>query len=915
MSAETNPASPTKPRRRDFWVAFFCLVAALSLLFHKDFQPDQVLFANDGPLGANRAQSDYVLGNFQSFWMDLNWLGVASLGLVCDVSGFLMAALCVFSRDFGPVLFAKIFAPSGVFLLGLSAWVLFRQLRFRPWVCLLGALAAALNSMAFSAACWGLPTWTLCWTMNMFAIAALISPSIRNRTLKAILAGCAVGLGVMEGFDVGAIFSLFTAAFAFLSVIATERATAKTLTRGFATVAIMAVSAGVIAAQTVSGLIGTQVKGVVGMAQDEATKRQRWDEATRWSLPKAETLRFIIPGLFGYRMPELYGEPVQSVSGSNYWGSVGQAPGVIQSRHSGMGFYAGEIVALVAVFGIAQSFRKKGNAFAPTERKQLWCWFALLIVSLLLGWGRYAPFYRLVYALPYFSTIRNPFKFLFPFSMALLILFGYGLEALGRLYLDKAVAKGKDWREQLNAWWKTAPIFDKKWTIGSVAALAAGLLGLLIYAASKRDLVAYLQQAGFPDQQLADSIAQFSLQEVTVFILMLILSMGLLTLILSGVLSGLRAKWAVTALGVLMFLDLARADTPWIVYWNYKDKYASNPVIEFLRQQRYDGRVTAELAPMSRQWLINDRRSPLPPLYSEWLQHHFQYYRIQSLDIIQMPHLPEMESTYMRAFRSGDEAGWVWCGRLWQLTSTRYIIGMAGFLDLLNAKFDPGQKRFRIAQTFDIVPKPGVTEATNPDQLTAVLSTNGQFALFEFTGALPRAKLFVHWQVNTNDDATIEQLKSPAFDPAQTVLVANDLPGPNPATSTNQTSSAVELAHYEPKRIQFNADATAPSVLLLNDRFNPDWRVSVDGKPEALLRCNFIMRGVYLTPGKHRVEFRFRQPLTPFYISLAGLAAGVILCGYLVVTRNSAQNSGCPEDAGGPRSENRPSQIASRKSK
>ncbi len=333
MPVETtaaSPTSPTSPSRRGFVLMVICLFATLSLLFHKDFQPDQVLFANDGPLGAVRAQSDYALGNFQSFWLNLNWLGAASLGLVCDVSGFLMASLCALSPDFGPVLFAKLFAPIGVFLLGVSTWFLFRQLRFRPWVCVLGGLAAALNTMAFSAACWGLPTWTLAWSMNMFAIAALVSPSIHSRTLRAILAGCAVGLGVMEGFDVGAIFSMFTGAFAFLSVIATERPTARTLRRGFAVVAIMAVSAALIATQTISGLIGTQVKGVAGMAQDETTKKQRWDEATLWSLPKVETFRFIIPGLFGYRMPELYGEPPESVNGANYWGAVGQKEGVIQ---------------------------------------------------------------------------------------------------------------------------------------------------------------------------------------------------------------------------------------------------------------------------------------------------------------------------------------------------------------------------------------------------------------------------------------------------------------------------------------------------------------------------------------------------------------------------------------------------------
>jgi hypothetical protein len=101
----------------------------------------------------------------------------------------------------------------------------------------------------------------------------------------------------------------------------------------------------------------------------------------------------------------------------------------------------------------------------------------------------------------------------------------------------------------------------------------------------------------------------------------------------------------------LLVIDLARADAPWIVYWNYKQKYADNPVIEFLKQQNVQGRVTAELAPLSRQFLINNNGSNFPALYFEWLQNHFQYYRVQSLDIIQMPHMPELDKLIWYSIR------------------------------------------------------------------------------------------------------------------------------------------------------------------------------------------------------------------------------------------------------------------------
>jgi uncharacterized membrane protein YfhO len=69
----------------------------------------------------------------------------------------------------------------------------------------------------------------------------------------------------------------------------------------------------------------------------------------------------------------------------------------------------------------------------------------------------------------------------------------------------------------------------------------------------------------------------------------------------------------------------------------------------------------------------------------------------------------------------------------------------------------------------------------------------------------------------------------------------------------------------------------SPSLLLLNDRFDPDWKVTVDGKPETVLRCNFIMRGVALSAGPHTVEFRFQPDIKLMYVSLAAIGVGLVL--------------------------------------
>jgi hypothetical protein len=402
-----------------------------------------------------------------------------------------------------------------------------------------------------------------------------------------------------------------------------------------------------------------------------------------------------------------------------------------------------------------------------------------------------------------------------------------------------------------------------------------------MYAAQKSNLAKYLESVGFSDETMAKDMAAFSVGQVGWFVLFFALSIGICIFILAGIFSGKRARLGGILLGALLVVDLGRANLPWIVHWDYKQKYASNPIIDLLKDKPYEHRVAILPFDTQAQMRAYDNEFGGSGLYRiEWAQHHFPYYNIQSLDLIQMSRMAADLAAFegALAFRGSADDTWL-ITRRWQLTNMRYLLGPAGFLDVMNQQLDPDQHRFRIVQRFDVVAKPDVTQPTRLEQLTATLSPDGDLALFEFTGALPRAKLYSNWQVSTNDETTLKTLADKNFDPLQTVLVSTPLPAISPKS---QNSGAVEFKSYSPKKIVFDANASAPSVLLLNDKFDPHWRVFVDGKPVELLRCNFIMRGVYLTSGAHTVEFRFTLPVKPLYVTGAALVTGIFLIGLLV---------------------------------
>jgi hypothetical protein len=703
----------------------------------------------------------------------------------------------------------------------------------------------------------------------------------------------------MESADVGALASILIAIVVFFkSFVEEEGATIQRVVRSTTRVAVVALFAGFIALQTVLSLVGTAITGVAGTAQDAATKAAHWDFATQWSLPKKETLGLIVPGLFGFKMdtPNQMPDSLQDAyRGGLYWGGMGRDPandrflesGAAGSppdpewmRQTGNGNYVGIVVALIGVWTVCQSFRRNSPLFSTPERRWIWFWTAILCLSLLLAWGRFAPFYAILYQLPYFSTIRNPTKFLTFFSWAIIILFAYGLNALSRNHLNPATKPGS-----LGVWWKKAGPFDRKWAFGCAALFAISLLGWLVYSGERPALIEYLQKVGFGDEELAGQIASFSISAVGWFIGLLAVTLGLVILLMAGYFNGTRAKLGIGLVAALLLFDFVRADLPYIIHWDYVHKYevgSLNPVETFLRDKPYEHRVA--ILPFDTQAQLREYDNNFGGLGMyriEWAQQHFPYYNIQSLDIIQMPRMQEDLKSYLEALSPHSMSEVTRDARLWELTNTRYLLGAAGFINVLNNQLDPGKERFRIAQRFDIVAKDGVTHPKGLEDLTAATSPDGDLALFEFTGALPRAKLYSTWQVNTNDQAVLTTLADPAFDPAQTLLVSKPLEG-WPAAATNANTGTVDYTSYAPKHVELAASNTAPSILMLNDKYDPNWSVTVDGKPAEMLRCNYIMRGVCLPPGEHTVVFSFTMPKGRLYCTLSAIGVGLLLAGILL---------------------------------
>jgi hypothetical protein len=706
---------------------------------------------------------------------------------------------------------------------------------------------------------------------------ALEAGSRRTAALANLgLAGFCIGLGVTEGADIGALFALLFAAWFVVDSVIRSGRSGTGIRWSVPRLAAIALLAGWFATHSLVALVGANVSGIKGTSQDAATRQQRWDWATQWSLPKREALGIAIPGLFGYRM--------DTEQGGNYWGASGRdaawdryfasgakgppPPGMI--RYSGGGSYAGILVLLVAGWAVWQSLRRSAGIFDALERRQIWFWGGAGLICLLLAFGRHAPFYQAFYALPFVSTIRNPVKFLHLLQFTLIMIFAMGVHRLP--WEPSSVAGG--WRAILRDWVNRCS-WARGWLMASGGLLLLALAGFLAYRGSLATVAEYLTRVDFTATE-AGTITAFSLGQLGWFVLTLAIGLVVLLLVFCGWAARIKTWLPAVLLSVVLIADFSRANAPWIVYFNARERYAPDAITGFLAPRIREARTTVWPFPLPSAFLALDQMYRL-----EWLQHQFPYHNVRALELVQLRSSPEDLAELSKALScDGTVETLPRVTRSWELANTRYVLAPTNCLKAMQTELDPVRQRFRIVDRFNIVPRPGIERPLRSKDFTTVLSTNGLFAIFEFTGALPRAGFYARWESVTNRWEAIERLRHPAFDPSTMVLVEGEAAGTNAAVAT--TVQAVPLAAYDPRRLVFNLTNSVPGVLLLSEHFDPRWRVSVNGHPSEVLVCNAVFRGVKLPPGSHHVEFLFVPPASGLWASVAAAVAFLLLLGAVV---------------------------------
>jgi hypothetical protein len=164
-------------------------------------------------------------------------------------------------------------------------------------------------------------------------------------------------------------------------------------------------------------------------------------------------------------------------------------------------------------------------------------------------------------------------------------------------------------------------------------------------------------------------------------------------------------------------------------------------------------------------------------------------------------------------------------------------------------------------------------------------SVNRALVLVPNPTQMPRAWMAYHYEVLPKDQV-LARLEDTSFDYRHIALVEQAPSFPVPV-SESSVANQVSLEQHEPEHLRLSVQTAETGMLVLSETYFPEWKAWLDGKPATIYPVDYVLRGVTIPPGEHKLEMRY----DPRWFKLGGLASLLTLVlsiGLMVLLRPSA---------------------------
>lgn len=498
----------------------------------------------------------------------------------------------------------------------------------------------------------------------------------------------------------------------------------------------------------------------------------------------------------------------------------------------------------LALVGLLMCWRRRhGNDDLARMAR---CFSILALITFLLSMGRFFPPYRWFYDLiPSFGW-RNPNKFFFTTSFCLVFLAGYGaqvvVEAIEKRSKDPASARLL--RRIAGMWWKIAGVL---------------LAGAIVVLVQQSDLILELTERSWTRQEAEVIVSGMGLSLLRATLFWGCWGGLVYAAWRNAGSSPARLPWLACAWIMISVGEMAFVASHYIDYFDYRRALEPHPL---LRRVIDDGKRDIFRFKM----VVSD--SVLNDLY--FLQ--ITYHHIQLMDIPSASRIPD---DYKRYFEELDHNPVL----LWELTNVRYVLAQKAVAEQILRAYGKGRLEWVTDYTFESTGDNfsgfQVKEVPQDDP-------NSSYELLKLTNPLPRALVVPEIRFASDLNDLFEQMKGGKvnFQKTMLALAPSGALAPEPRTLAKDFGSQIKT--YTNNRIVIETHSDQPAYLLLNDKYDSDWRATINGKPARIFRANFIMRGLEIPAGRSEVVFIYEMDRKLLIFTAiawgAALLFGCLLC-------------------------------------
>jgi hypothetical protein len=752
-------------------------------------------------------------GSFQV----LNWLGSAYLPQPLHPFSFAAAHL-------SPWWFFTTYAPLMATLALLAMAAFLREFELSRPAALFGGVIYAWQGDLLPFVYPGHYAYIATWPFFAIAAWGALRAQRTRHWAYAIISGAGCGLMVSLQPDRGGIASLLIGVL-YLAPLLQRFGAGRTLADNLAVARHLILCVAVAVLIALAPLLALFQGNIVGVKlAGTADREQVYKLVTQFSLGPAETLTYLVPGFFGWHMNSHDGV---------YWGWIGEWPDWPKNHQGSRNLNlaistTGTVATVLALIGAALLLWE--DLLGParlSERQRFFgrVFLALGFIALILAWGWHTPLYRPLFALPLMDKWRNPLKWLEMTNFALVVLSALGVQQL-LASLDADAPGVKIMRNRL-AWFTT--VFSILLGLGFAASYPLAVV-----------LALMLQSEGCDPVAIAGMMSTMHVSMLCAFVIMALFCLILRALWQPEKLRGLTLVnpllhriWQrmllpdhvpltlALALASVAVVQLGWVDCQFIQPMSLQDLTASNPLLEALRSEGDAVRVSVA---------ADDQ------LLNNLLQNQFAAMDISCLEISAASRIPDDLNTFLQTFDDDQE-------RLWFLAGVKNVVVPEP--ELAQMRQDAA-----IAANVDHADGYTLEQTASPDVPS--------HALVGMKDYLSKATFVPNVEFFASDKALLKRLKATDWNARESVLLQRPVTiTVPPALGPAESSDHVDLKTYTPTEIDLEAQTTRSGFVLVNDQYDPDWQVQLNGHEAPLLRADYIMRAIAVPAGLSRISMRY----------------------------------------------------------